>query len=209
ISEGKPTDVSFAIEQPSGKPLTDYAKGNGPHTGVHLMFVRSDLSAIIHRHPPVGADGRIDDAITFKTPRRYRVLVDAYPGSRPQKNFQLFNWVTVAGKADDKPIPAFTDSQKIDGYTVAIEGHPDLKALTASLVTITVTDPKGRPAKFTPWYGALAHAIFFKAGSLDYFPTHVCAPGTTGCTSQLGGAQVTGTTTAPGKLQVGVLVPVA
>src|SRR3954468_8618869 len=102
ISEGKPTDVSFAIEQPSGKPLTDYAKGNGPHTGVHLMFVRSDLSAIIHHHPPVGADGRIDDAITFKAPGRYRVVVDAYPNTNgsvtAQKNFQLFKWITVDPK---------------------------------------------------------------------------------------------------------------
>ena len=45
-------------------------------------------------------------------------------------------------------------------------------------MTITVTDPHGKPAKFTPWYGALAHAIFFREGSLDYFHTHVCAPGT-------------------------------
>src|SRR3954447_18881251 len=64
VQAGKPADVSFAIEQPSGRPLTDYAKGNGPHTGVHLMFVRDDLSAIIHRHPPVEADGTIDDKIT-------------------------------------------------------------------------------------------------------------------------------------------------
>ena len=63
--------------------------------------------------------------------------------------------------------------------------------------------------KFTPWYGALAHAIFFRQGSLDYFHTHVCAPGASGCTSLLGGASVAGTSSTPGKLRVGVLVPVA
>src|SRR3954451_22001840 len=119
IREGAPTDVSFAIEQPSGKPLTDYAHGNGPHTGVHLMFVRSDLSAIIHRHPPVDADGRIDDKITFKAPGRYRVVVDAYPGSGQQKNFQLFRWLTVAGKSADKPVPAYRSEVTVDGYKVA------------------------------------------------------------------------------------------
>ena len=210
ISEGKRTDVTFAIQQPSGKPLTTFAKGNGPHTGVHVLYVRDDLSSIIHRHPPVGADGEIDDEVTFKAPGRYRVVVDAYPdASGVQKNFQLFNWVTVAGKATAKPLPAFVQSQKVDGYTVAIQGRPDLKAITASLMTITVTDPKGKPAKFTPYYGALAHAIFFREGSLDYFHTHVCAPGTQGCTSTLGATQVTGTASKPGVLQVGVLVPVA
>ena len=75
------------------------------------------------------------------------------------------------------------------------------------MLNIDVTDPQGRPAKFTPYYGALAHAIFFRRGSLDYFHTHVCAPGASGCTSTLGGAQVTGTSSKPGRLTVGVLVP--
>jgi hypothetical protein len=73
---------------------------------------------------------------------------------------------------------------------------------------VTVTNAQGQPATFTPWYGALAHAIFFRRGSLDYFHTHVCAPGATGCTSILAGAKVTGTSSTPGKLTVGVLVPV-
>ena len=72
---------------------------------------------------------------------------------------------------------------------------------------MTVTDPNGRPATFTPWFGALAHAIFFRAGSLDYFHTHVCAPGATGCTSFLGGATITGSSSTPGNLKVGVLLP--
>ena len=36
-------------------------------------------------------------------------------------------------------------------------------------------------------------------GSLDYFHTHVCAPGAAGCTSALGSAKVTGTSTTPGQ----------
>jgi hypothetical protein len=71
-----------------------------------------------------------------------------------------------------------------------------------------VTDPDGKPATFTPWYGALAHAVFFRQGSLDYFHTHICAPDAAGCTSVLGGAKVTGTSATPGKLTIGVLVPV-
>jgi hypothetical protein len=75
-------------------------------------------------------------------------------------------------------------------------------------LTITVTDPNGRPARFTPWFGALAHAIFFREGSLVYFHTHVCAPGASGCTSAIGSTTVTGSSSTPGKLNVGVLVPV-
>ena len=53
----KPQRLSFAIEQPSGSSLTNYKTGAGPHTGVHLIIVKSDLESIIHRHPPIGAGG--------------------------------------------------------------------------------------------------------------------------------------------------------
>ncbi|MGZ8706462.1 MAG: hypothetical protein ACXW0R_03665, partial [Gaiellaceae bacterium] len=59
LEPGRPQQLSFTIEQPSGAPLTSYRTGSGPHTGVHLIIVRSDLGAIVHTHPPIGADGRI------------------------------------------------------------------------------------------------------------------------------------------------------
>ena len=57
IAAHVPTPVSFTIDQPSGRPLTSYRTGSGPHTGVHLIIVRTDLGVLIHRHPPVGAAG--------------------------------------------------------------------------------------------------------------------------------------------------------
>jgi hypothetical protein len=82
-----------------------------------------------------------------------------------------------------------------------------MRAIEPAFLRFTVTRPDGTPASFTPWYGALAHAIFFRKSSLDYFHTHVCAPGASGCTSALGAAKVTGTSASPGTLNVGVLVP--
>jgi hypothetical protein len=97
----------------------------------------------------------------------------------------------------------------VDGFKFTIHGRPNLRAIQAGTLDMTVADPQGRPVRFTPWFGALAHAIFFREGSLDYFHTHVCAPGATGCTSLLGAASVTGTSTTPGQLHVGVLLPVS
>jgi hypothetical protein len=210
VQVGKPTKVSFTIRQPDGTPLTRFKRGSGPHTGVHLIIVRRDLSTIVHRHPPISADGKISDTITFTEPGPYRVVVDAYPNTTgPQRNFQLFGQLNVAGRYVPKKAPAFTPSVNVDGYTVTLKSKPNLHAIQAGFLPITVTGPDGKPAEFTPWYGALAHAIFFRQGSLDYFHTHVCAPGASGCTSAFGGASVTGSSTTPGKLNVGVLVPVA
>ena len=207
VQPGKPTVVSFAIEQPDGKPLTDYKRGPGPHTGVHLIVVSDDLSTIVHRHPPVGADGRLRQSIVLPRPGKYRVVVDAYPAGQP--NFQLFSTIDVAGHATPKPLPPFSRTADVDGYRFTLHGNPRLHAVQAGFLDISVTNPQGKPSHFTPWYGALAHAIFFRQGTLDYFHTHVCAPGASGCTSILGSTQVKGSSSTPGKLRVGVLVPVA
>jgi hypothetical protein len=206
---GKPTAVSFVIRQPDGKPLTSFRRGPGPHTGVHVIYVRRDLAAIVHHHPPVSPDGTIRDTATFSKPGPYRVVIDVYPNTTgPQRNFQLFGSLHVAGAYHAAPLPTFKPSVVTNGYRFTMTGRPSLHAIQAGFLTVHVTDPQGKPVRFTPWFGALAHAIFFRQGSLDYFHTHVCAPGAAGCTSTLGATKVTGSSSTPGKLDVGVLVPV-
>jgi hypothetical protein len=207
LTAGKPAVLSFRILQPDGTPLTAYRHGAGPHTGVHLILIRRDLSVIVHRHPAIRPDGSFAEPIVFPSPGPYRVVVDAYPQSAAQPNFQLFSSVDVAGDYRPAPVPPFRATETVDGYRFAVHGTPHLRAIQPAFLTFTVTRPDGTPASFTPWFGALAHAIFFRKGSLDYFHTHVCARGASGCTSALGGAKVSGTSTSPGKLTVGVLVP--
>lgn len=206
---GKPQRVTFRIDQPSGATLTRYRTGSGPHTGVHLIIVRSDLGAIIHKHPKPNADGEFKTELTFPTPGRYRVVIDAYPQlSGPLRNFQLFRWIVVPGRASHGGLPAFHPVVTVGGYRFALQGRPRLRAVQSNFLALRVTRPDGRAATFTPWFGALAHAIFFRAGTLDYFHTHVCSARTTGCTSVLGATRVTGTQTRPGVLRVGVLLPI-
>jgi hypothetical protein len=84
-----------------------------------------------------------------------------------------------------------------------------VKPTHASLMTVRVTNAAGNPARFVPWSGALAHAIFVHVGTLDYVHTHVCAPHVTGCARLLGATTVIGRSSAPGKLMIGVLLPTA
>jgi hypothetical protein len=210
FTAGKPSRLSFTIEQPSGGPLTSYRTGSGPHTGVHVIVVRSDLGAIIHKHPKPGSDGKVSEELTLPTPGRYRLVVDAYPNLQgPLRNFQLFRSITVPGRAVNRPLPPFRQTVTVNGYRFTLRHPPRLQAIQPAFLTIDVARPDGSPATFSPWFGALAHAIFFRTGSLDYFHTHVCSAGMSGCTSIFGGARVTGTTTRPGQLRVGVLVPVS
>jgi hypothetical protein len=204
-----PTMVAFTIDQPSGEPLTSYRRGAGPHTGVHVIVVRDDLSELIHRHPPIAADGSVSETIDFRDAGRYRVLVDAYPKLEgPLRNFQLHRDVQIGDSDQRQPVPPFQRTQTVDGYTVTLERTPRIRALRPTFIKATVTDPQGRPAQFTPYYGAIAHAIFFRSGSLDYFHTHVCGANTPGCTSVVANTNLTGEATGDGKLTIGVLLPV-
>jgi hypothetical protein len=209
VVAGKPVKVSFTIAQPNGTPLIHFKTGPGPHTGVHLILVRDDLAYIIHQHPPVGKSATISKVVTFPAPGPYRLVVDVYPKSASQQNvnFQLFGKVNVKGRYVPKALPPPASSTVIDGYRFTLHGAEKLKAIQAQLVTVDVTGPNGEKPTFKPWFGALAHAIFFRKSSLDYFHTHVCAPGVSGCTSVLGPTKVTGVSSTPGKLKVGVLVP--
>jgi hypothetical protein len=215
IAARRPTTMSFDIQMPSGRPLTRYKTGAGPHTGVHLIIVRNDLATIIHEHPPIAANGMLHQRVTFPAPGPYHVLVDAYPnvaGEPP--NFQLTRTVEVSGAYHPVKLPAFHANEVIDGYHFHMDAPPSgpaLHAIQAQFVHLDVTGPDGRPVHFTPWFGALAHAIFFRQGSLDYFHTHVCAPDAPNCGSLPGVAasRVSGRATAPGKITLGVLLPVS
>jgi hypothetical protein len=138
------------------------------------------------------------------------VLVDAYPAVKgAPRNFQLHADLRVRGTYRPKMLPPYAPSDQVAGYRISLRAPARLHAIQATTLTATILDPRARPVHFRPWFGALAHAIFFRAGSLDYFHTHVCGPSTSGCTSVLGGASVVGRPAGPGQLHVGVLLPVA
>lgn len=208
VEPNKPFTVSFTVKMPNGKPLTQYKTGPGPHTGVHLIIVRNDLAYIVHTHPPIGPNGLLKQTVTLPAAGPYRVLVDIYPdlkGTLP--NFQLLGHITAKGAYHPVKLPPFKPDVTVGGYHFTMPGEPDLHAIQASFVHVDVTDPHGKPVHFTPWFGALAHAIFFREGSLDYFHTHICAPNAPNCGALPGvrATRISGTSTAPGKLTAGVL----
>jgi hypothetical protein len=215
VAVGKPVTISFRILQPNAAgtklvTMTRFRKGAGPHTGVHMIIVRDDLGVIIHQHPPVKPNGVFTQQVTFPKPGPYRVVLDVYPATGPQTNFQLLNErIRVTGAYKPQPLPAPVTSETVDGYHFTIDKivPSPLKAIESALMYLTVTDPQGKPVTFVPWFGALAHAIFFHAGRFEYFHTHVCSPGAGGCTSLIAGSKVVGSSATPGHITVGVLLP--
>jgi hypothetical protein len=210
VPVGRPVTLSFTVQLPNGQSLTQYRTGSGPHTGVHLIVVRDDLAYIIHEHPPVGPNGLLRQNVSFPAPGPYHVLVDVYPNlPGTLTNFQLVQNVRVSGPYHPRPLPRFNGHIVVDGYHFDMQGQPNLKAIQPTFLHVRVTDPSGHPVTFKPWFGALAHAIFFRQGTLDYFHTHICAPNAVNCGALPGvrASAVTGHSAAPGQLTIGALVP--
>ena len=144
--------------------MTSYRTGSGPHTGVHLIIVRSDLGAIVHKHPPIRAGGRITEQITLPTPGRYRVVIDAYPKlSGPLRNFQLFRSITVAGKAAPRPLPPFRPTISVAGYRFVLKHPPSLHAIRPD------HDQRDRPERAADE----VHAVVRRVGARDLLPSRI------------------------------------
>jgi hypothetical protein len=210
VTSGRPVTVTFTVVLPNGKPLTQYKTGPGPHTGVHLIIVRNDLAYIIHEHPPIRPNGLLRQTVTFPAPGPYKVLVDVYPNiPGGQANFQLFRTIDVTGNYRPMPVSAYKSHLVVDGYHFVMAPHARMHAIQPEFLNVEVTDSGGHKPTFVPWFGALAHAIFFRQGTLDYFHTHICAPNAPNCGVLPGVAssRISGGSTAPGKLTIGVLLP--
>jgi hypothetical protein len=202
---GKVT-VHFAVQTPDGKILTRFRTGAGPHTGVHLIIVRDDLSTIVHLHPPIPASGRLAIAVDLPRAGRYHVLVDVYPASGPLRNFQLTHALQVGTGNVKAPLPPYAPVVHAGGLTFRVAKLPGLRLAEPASMIVNVTNAVGKPVTFTPFYGALAHAIFFRAGSLDYFHSHICG-NDPACTAGFGTPATTGHSNKPGRMELGVLLP--
>ena len=206
VAEPGMTTLHFAVRTPDGKILTHFRTGAGPHTGVHLIIVRDDLSTIVHKHPPIPASGRLALPVDLSRAGRYHVLVDVYPASGALRNFQLTHELQVGTGDVKEPLPPYAPVVRAGGLTFRVAKLPGLRLAEPASMIVNVTDAAGKPVTFKPFYGALAHAIFFRQGSLDYFHSHICG-NDPACTSGFGTPATTGHSTKPGRMELGVLLP--
>lgn len=209
IAKPGPTTLRFAVRTPDGKVLKRYRTGAGPHTGVHLMVVRDDLSLLVHKHPPISPSGQVTVSVDLPRAGRYRVLADVYPAEATSglRNFQLTHELRVGTGDADAPLPAYAPVVKAGGLTFRVAKLPQLRLAEPASMVVNVTDSAGKPARFTPFYGALAHAIFFRAGTLDYFHSHICGSDPACSASGFGSSAAIGKSSAPGRLDLGILLP--
>src|SRR5205823_3038079 len=61
----------------------------------------------------------------------------------------------------------------VGGYRFTMHGTPSLRARRPVVLSLAVDGPDRKPARLGRLSGEPASALFFRAGTLDYFPAEV------------------------------------
>ena len=200
------TTLRLAVRTPDGKILTRFRTGGGPHTGVHVIIVRDDLSSIIHKHPPVPASGRLALPVTLPEAGRYHVLVDVYPAAdsgRP--NFQLTHDLQVGSGIPRRRCPPIAGRQ---------DRRADVPRRQAADPEARGAGVDGRRRHGRTGQAREVHAVLRRARTCDLLPRryarllplpHLRQRSGLRRRLRLGGHD--GRSTRPGRLELGVLLP--
>ena len=165
VSPGTAVPLSFTIEGPDGKPVTEFDVEHEKE--LHLIAVRRDFSGFQHVHPVRAEDGTWTTSLDV-TAGQWRLFADfKATGAEP---ITLGNDLAVRGSY--LPVAPTADSRTatVDGYTVTLDG--DLAAGTEAKLTLTVTRDGELVTDLEPYLGAYGHLVALRSGDLAYLHVH-------------------------------------
>jgi hypothetical protein len=184
--------LSFAIVDPVGKPLLDYATVHDKQ--LHLIVVRSDGQHFAHVHPVLDpASGTWSTPWTWHAAGSYRVFADFQPARADGAKLTLTRTVEVAGELTPSTPVTTQTVDEVAGYTVNLDG-----ALTAGVskqLTMKVTRDGEPVTTLQPYLGAYGHLVALREGDLAYL--HVHPEGAEPVPGRTGGPAVSFAATAP------------
>jgi hypothetical protein len=136
---------------------------------LHLIVVRSDLTAYQHLHPRLHPDGTW--SVRLATPRAgaYRAIADFVIDDR---KYVVGTTLRVAGESRDRPLPAPALRTRTDGYDVELQRPAQLEAGEEAQLTFRISRD-GRPVRdLQPYLGAYGHLVALHAPELAYSHVH-------------------------------------
>ncbi|MGX4738281.1 hypothetical protein [Kitasatospora griseola] len=190
VPAGGPTELSFRVLAPDGKPLTAYRPAHEKE--LHLIIAGRDLTDFQHVHPVRAADGTWSVPANIARAGDYRVFADFVPAAEAE-SLTLGADLHATGDYRPAALPQTGRSVTVDGYTVTLTG--DLTAGRAGRLAFAVSKD-GRPVDdLDPYLAAYGHLVVLRAGDLGYL--HVHPDGAPGDGVTKPGPEVDFTATAP------------
>jgi hypothetical protein len=162
---GRDVSISFTIDGPDGKPVTEYDVEHEKR--LHLIAVRRDFTGFQHVHPELGSDGVWSTELDL-TAGQWRLFADFKATGADA----LTLGTDLAVDGDYRPEAPADESRtaRVDGYTVTLEG--DLTAGKDAKLTLNVSRDGKPVTDLQPYLGAYGHLVALRAGDLAYLHVH-------------------------------------
>jgi hypothetical protein len=165
VSPGDDVPVSFTIEGPDGRAVTDYDEEHEKE--LHLIAVRRDFSGFQHVHPERAEDGTWSTTLDL-TSGQWRVFADFKASGSDA--ITLGNDLAVRGDYQPAEPTADTRTATVDGYTVTLDG--DIVPGEEAELTLSVTREGAPVTDLEPYLGAYGHLVALRSGDLAYLHVH-------------------------------------
>ena len=179
---GRDVGVSFTIDGPTGKPVTEYDVEHEKR--LHLIAVRRDFTGFQHVHPTLSSKGVWSTNLDL-TSGQWRLFADFKAADA--EALTLGTDLAVDGDYRPEAPGDETRTAKVDGYTVTLDG--ELTPGADSKLTLDVSRDGKPVTDLQPYLGAYGHLVALRAGDLAYL--HVHPDGTPGDGRTSAGPQVT------------------
>lgn len=163
---GTAGELAFTITGPDGAPVRQFDTSHEKQA--HLIVVRSDGTNYRHVHPVMDESGRWSLPWRWEAAGTYRIYADVVPAGAGE-NLTLTRTVEVAGTFQPAA-PEASATDEVDGFQVSLNG--DLKAGSASALTVSVNRGGQPVTTLEPYLGAYGHLVALRAGDLAYLHTH-------------------------------------
>ncbi len=162
---GRDVGISFTIDGPTGKPVTEYEVEHEKR--LHLIAVRRDFTGFQHVHPELGPDGVWSTRLDL-TAGQWRLFADFKAADA--EALTLGADLAVDGDYHPEAPAGESRTAQVDGYTVTLEG--DLTAGKDSKLTLEVSRDGKAVTDLQPYLGAYGHLVALRSGDLAYLHVH-------------------------------------
>jgi hypothetical protein len=167
FSAGSTAQWRFTLVGCDGEPIRELEPENTKL--LHLIVVRTDLTAYQHLHPDLHADGTWSVAVQTPTAGAYRAIADFVIDGR---KYVLGTTLHARGVAVMAPLPTPAPLVRVDGYEVELQRPARLAPDEDAQLTFRITK-HGRPVRNLQRYlGAYGHLVALRAGDLAYSHVH-------------------------------------
>ena len=162
---GRNVGVSFTIDGPDAKPVTEYDVEHEKR--LHLIAVRRDFTGFQHVHPELGSDGVWSTDLDL-TAGQWRLFADFKAAEADAVTLGA----DLAVDGDYQPDTPATEKRtaEVDGYTVTVDG--DLTPGSDAKLTLDVSMDGTPVTDLKPYLGAYGHLVSLRAGDLAYLHVH-------------------------------------